>query len=73
MAKAQATKTIKVLRVASTREGFRRAGFSFTREPQDLPLADLKKEQIEAIKGDPSLIAVETEAEIAATAEVAAE
>lgn len=68
MAKAQATKSIKVLRVAATREQFRRAGFDFSRTPTDLPLSDLSKEQIEMLKGDPSLIAVETDAEVAADA-----
>jgi len=68
MAKAQTTKSIKVLRVASTREQFRRAGFEFSRAARDLPLSDLSKEQIEMLKADPSLVVVETEAEVFAEA-----
>ncbi|WP_043112816.1 HI1506-related protein [Solimonas flava] len=57
--------TQKVLRVTAKREGFRRAGITFGSASVDLPIADLKKEQIEALKSEPMLVAVEAEAEIA--------
>lgn len=63
MAKAEGKK-VKVLRVASTREGFRRAGFTFGREPKDLPLDKLSKDQIEALRNDPSLVCLDAEAEV---------
>lgn len=62
----------KVLRVISTREGFRRAGFTFGREPVDIPLDTLKKAQLEAITSDPALVTLEVEIEVKAEAETAA-
>lgn len=55
---------IKVLRVASQREGFRRASFVFGRTPTDLPLDQLTKAARAAIEADPSLVALETEIEV---------
>lgn len=40
---------------AISEQGRFRAGYRFTREAQQLPLADLTKEQIRAIKADPML------------------
>ncbi|MFC0349692.1 hypothetical protein [Undibacterium danionis] len=54
---------IKVLRVVSRASSFRRAGYQFSAEPKDIPLADLKKEQISAICNDPGLVAYEVEVE----------
>lgn len=49
------------LQVVSSREGFRRAGYAFGREPRVIPLAELTAEQVEAIKDEPMLAAVEVE------------
>lgn len=56
----------KVLRVVARREGFRRAGFAFGAEPTDIPLDQLKKEQIAALKDEPQLLVTETEIEVPA-------
>lgn len=61
----KAAKTVKGLRIAAKRDGFRRAGHEFGREAKDIPLADLKKEQIEQIKNDPSLLCVEVDIAVA--------
>jgi hypothetical protein len=53
------SKTNRVLRVVSQREGFRRAGFTFGRAPVDLPIDDLTTEQRSAIEIDPSLVSME--------------
>ena len=49
------------LQVVSSRQGFRRAGYAFGREPRVIPLAELTPEQVEAITADPVLSAVEVE------------
>lgn len=59
-----AAKKVHVLRVTARRESFRRAGYQFGASPVDVPVKDLKREQIEAIKSDPMLVVVETEAEV---------
>ncbi|NSX04808.1 HI1506-related protein [Cupriavidus gilardii] len=56
-----ATKNVKVLRVVSRKHTFRRAGFEFGAEPKNIPLEQLSAAQLAAIKGDPSLVAVEAE------------
>ena len=56
-----AKKTTQVLRVTARSASFRRAGIQFGSTPVDVPVKDLKREQIEAIKSDPMLIVVETE------------
>jgi hypothetical protein len=65
-------KKIKVLRVAAKRDGFRRAGYAFGSESQDIPLADLDKQKLSALKGDPMLLCVETEVEAEDEAEAEA-
>jgi hypothetical protein len=57
-------KTVKVLRVVSQRENFRRAGFSFGRTPIDLPLDSLSAEKRKAIEADPGLVAIEVDAPV---------
>lgn len=52
---------IKALRVVSRKEGFRRAGRAFGAEPVEIPLSDLKKGEIEALKGEPMLVVTEVE------------
>lgn len=61
-AKAQ---TLPVLRVVAKRDGFRRAGFEFGSAPKEIPLADLTQEQLKALKAEPMLVCVETEAAVA--------
>lgn len=51
-----------MLRVSSRSGNFRRAGYSFGTEPQDLPLAALSEAQRAAIIAEPMLVAVEVEA-----------
>lgn len=56
-----ATKKIKVLRVVSRKDRFRRAGLEFGAYPKNVPLDTLSPEQLAAIKGDPNLVVVEAE------------
>ncbi|MGC4076865.1 MAG: HI1506-related protein [Rubrivivax sp.] len=57
------TLKIKALRVVSRKEGFRRAGRAFGAEPVEIPLSDLKKPEIEALKDEPMLVVTEVEIE----------
>ncbi|WP_416053126.1 hypothetical protein [Cupriavidus basilensis] len=59
-----ATKKVKVLRVVSRKDSFRRAGHEFGAEPKNLPLDTLHQDHVSAIKGDPNLVAVEVEVTI---------
>lgn len=52
---------ITALRVVSKAASFRRAGFQFSAEPIEIPLADLTKEQRTAIENDSSLVSYEVE------------
>ncbi|UDF33758.1 UNVERIFIED_ORG: hypothetical protein LHJ69_14170 [Shinella sp. XGS7] len=67
MATAKSTKTVPGLRVRScSPQGvFRRAGFAFPREGIELPLSNLSKDQIKAIREEPMLLveAIEIKAE----------
>lgn len=55
--------TDALLRVRAARpQGFRRAGFTFGREPRDLPLSLLTDAQIEMLKAEPNLSVEEIEA-----------
>lgn len=54
----------KGLRVATKRDGFRRAGIEFTGSTT-LPLSDLTPEQVEAIKAEPMLVVDEVDIEAA--------
>lgn len=49
------------LKVKSKKEGFRRAGFSFGSEEKIIPLTELSKGQIEALKGESNLLVSEVE------------
>ncbi|MCP5246063.1 MAG: hypothetical protein H6937_08975 [Burkholderiales bacterium] len=53
-------KTEKVLKVVSSREGFRRAGHRFGKEPVTLRLDDLTDEQIAMLKAESMLVVTET-------------
>lgn len=56
-----ATKKVKVLRVVSRKDKFRRAGFEFGTDAKNLPLDTLSAEQLAAIQGDANLVVVEAE------------
>lgn len=45
----------KALKIISSKQGFRRAGFVFGKEPVEIPLEDLTKEQITNLKNEPML------------------
>ncbi|SDY24170.1 HI1506-related protein [Nitrosomonas sp. Nm58] len=52
---------IKALRIRAFNDRFRRAGITFGKEDQVIPLADLTAEQIAQIKSEPMLAVSETE------------
>ena len=58
---AKKKKAEKVLVIVSSREGFRRAGHRFGKEPVTLRLADLTDEQVAMLKAEPMLVVTETE------------
>jgi hypothetical protein len=60
---------VKGIRVLARRENFRRAGRVFGSQPTDIPVADLKRGELERLRADPSLLVVDVE--IAAPAEAA--
>ncbi len=55
---------VPVLQVHSKRPSFRRVGFQFGSDPVNLPVKELTRAQIDAIKSEPLLVAVETEIEV---------
>ncbi|WP_036536712.1 HI1506-related protein [Oceanobacter kriegii] len=65
-----ATKKTKLLEISTTKgvKSFRRAGYGFSEQPVQLPVDDLTDEQIAALKAEPLLRVVETEAATTATA-----
>ncbi len=46
------------LRISAAREGFRRAGRAWSRQPTDVPLADLSDDQVAMLRAE-SLLTVE--------------
>ena len=64
MATATPKKKVAALRVVAKRDGFRRAGRRFGAEPTDIPMSELKKAEIEALKGDAGLVVHEVEIEV---------
>ncbi len=60
-----AKKKVPVIQVTAKREKFRRAGFEFTHETRTIPVVDLSKEQLKAIKAEAMLVVVEGEMEVA--------
>lgn len=61
------------LKIKAARNGYRRAGFKFSNtEAKVLMMADLNKEQIEALKGDPGLLVSEIDHDPEAEAKEAA-
>jgi|JI6StandDraft_1071083.scaffolds.fasta_scaffold85209_4 hypothetical protein len=59
---------VKALRVTARRDSFRRIGRTFGADPVDIPLSDLKKEEIAALHADRMLVVSEVEIEAADTA-----
>ena len=49
------------LKIKAKRNGFRRAGFSFSDQETIIPVNDLTKEQVEALKAEPNLLVSEIE------------
>ena len=54
------------LKVAATRDGWRRAGRAWTKEPQTVDASDFTSEQIEQLKADPNIIVMPARAAPAA-------
>jgi hypothetical protein len=52
---------VKALRVRAFNDRFRRAGITFNKEEQSIPLTELTAEQIAQIKNEPMLAVSETE------------
>ena len=69
--KQAAKASIKAIRVrsCSPQGTFRRGGEAFEREARTIPLKDLKKEQIEAIRKEPMLVVEDVEIEAAPDAD----
>lgn len=55
--------TKKILTITASREGFRRAGHAFGREPVELVEDELSSEQIAMLKAEPVLTVIESEGE----------
>jgi hypothetical protein len=58
---ASAKTMVKALRVRAFNDRFRRAGITFNKEEQSIPLTELTAEQIAQIKNEPMLAVSETE------------
>jgi len=54
-AKKDATKTQPAIKVTSTKQGFRRAGFSFGKEAVVIAVTDLTKAQMKQLEDEPCL------------------
>ncbi|WP_423197446.1 hypothetical protein DFLDMN_001063 [Cupriavidus sp. H19C3] len=52
---------VKVLRVVSRTDRFRRAGHEFGAEPKIIPVESLSEDQLTALKGESNLVVVEVE------------
>lgn len=62
-------KTVKALRVVARTPGFRRAGRAFGVEPTDIPLSDLSKQQVEALRKERELIVMDVDIDAASSAD----
>lgn len=58
---AKSGENIDGLEVSSTRDGFRRAGLSWSKKPTVVALADLTEDQVAMLKADPVLKVREVE------------
>ena len=54
-------KPVAGLRVASKGASFCRAGRRFTRDPVDIPLAELSDEQVRRLRNEPALVVQDVE------------
>lgn len=63
------SKKVPALRVRASVEGFRRAGRAWSVEAVDVPVADFTKAQVEALRGEPRLVVVDAEIDVAIAAE----
>ena len=63
---------VPALRVTARRDTFRRAGYTFTGEPTDIPLADLTKANIAQLRGEKLLVVQDVEIDAAPDAAPAA-
>ena len=63
MSENSAPKKVKALKITSSKEGFRRAGRAFGKEPTEIALDDLTKAEIKALKKEPVLNVSECEIE----------
>lgn len=54
------------LKIAATRDGFRRAGRAWTKEPQTVDASEFTEEQIEQLKADPNIFVAPARAKPAA-------
>ncbi len=62
--KAAAKKTESGLRIASSKDGFRRGGHAWSHTPTDVPISAFTEEQLEQIHNEPLLSVVEIKIEI---------
>ncbi len=58
---AAAPKKVPGIRVVAKADGFRRAGRAWSKAGTDLPLADLKKAEIAALRAEPRLTVTDIE------------
>jgi hypothetical protein len=65
MANQPDNKTIKVLEITSRPESFCRAGRRWTRIPVQVPIDDLTKDEIKALKSEKELAVVEKDVVVA--------
>lgn len=63
---------VKALRVTARRDSFRRIGRKFGAEPVDIPLSELKPDEIKALRADGQLVVHDVEIDAAAEPEAAA-
>lgn len=61
----ETAKTVAALSITANRDGFRRAGYVFGKEPVVIALADLSKEQIKQLANEPLLSVTESEIDAA--------
>ncbi|AKU21878.1 HI1506-related protein [Massilia sp. NR 4-1] len=64
-----AGKSIPGLEVSSTRDGYRRGGRGWTKEPQKVPAADFTDEQRQALEWDSNIRVVEIDIPVTDEAE----
>lgn len=63
------TKRVAGVRIVSKTDSFRRAGFTFSKQPTDIQLSTLSKEQIKALSNETMLQAETIEIEVEASQE----